>query len=183
MEKKKSAEALLQEAYLKLLTKKSYLDVSVTDLVKEAGVARVSYYRLFDSFDDLVDKILDNAFKILTDNVFPQIEKMSDETWQQTIERIFYKFKKNEYPFSLPKLLPQNLNYICSKAEEKITNANFNGGKKSRKYIFAVNASIVIALAKTWALNGFKESERDLSNLAVKLVKNNIDAVKEFSIG
>lgn len=182
MEKKKSAEKLLQEAYFKILTKKSYLDITVTDLVKEAGVARVSYYRLFTSFDELVERTLDDIFKALTDNVFPFFESMSEEEWRETIEKLFIKFKNNEYPFCLPKLLPQNLNYLCSKAEEKVMKNGIGQSKTMRKYIFGVNASVVIAIAKTWALEGFRSSEKDLANLAVELVKNNVKTLKEFSI-
>lgn len=181
MEKKKTAGELLQEAYFKLLTKKSYLDITVTDLVKEAGVARVSYYRLFTSFDELVEKTLDGIFKVLTDKVFPLFEKASLEEWRETIEKLLSKFKNNEYPFCLPKLLPQNMNYICSKAEEKFAKAKSGEEKPNRKFIFSVNASIVIAIAKTWALNGFKEKESDLADLTVELIKNNLDTVKKFS--
>ena len=43
-----SVKSEIEQALLRLMTQKSYLDITVTDIVQEAKVARVSFYRNFD---------------------------------------------------------------------------------------------------------------------------------------
>ena len=42
-----SAKSEIEQALLRLMTQKSYMDITVTDIVQEAKVARVSFYRNF----------------------------------------------------------------------------------------------------------------------------------------
>ena len=41
------------------MTQKSYMDITVTDIVQEANVARVSFYRNFASISEVLDSIAD----------------------------------------------------------------------------------------------------------------------------
>lgn len=38
-----SAKSEIEQAFLRLMTQKSYMDITVTDIVQEANVARVSF--------------------------------------------------------------------------------------------------------------------------------------------
>ena len=52
-----SAKSEIEQALLRLMTQKSYLDITVTDIVQEAKVARVSFYRNFTSISEVLDSI------------------------------------------------------------------------------------------------------------------------------
>ena len=54
-----SAKSEIEQALLRLMTQKSYLDITVTDIVQEAKVARVSFYRNFASISEVLDSIAD----------------------------------------------------------------------------------------------------------------------------
>ena len=49
--KTNSVKRKMMNAIVSLLGKKQYLQITVTDLIKEAGIARVSFYRTYNSVD------------------------------------------------------------------------------------------------------------------------------------
>lgn len=49
-------DAYITEALLCLLKKKEYKDISITEICKKAGVTRMSFYRNFESKDDILLK-------------------------------------------------------------------------------------------------------------------------------
>ena len=48
-----SVKHLIRQAFVQLMSKKPYLDITVTDIVKEAGVARASFYRNYHSISEI----------------------------------------------------------------------------------------------------------------------------------
>lgn len=52
------------EAFLLLLQNQPYEKISISDIVKKAGVARVSYYRNFDSKESIITAYLNSIFKM-----------------------------------------------------------------------------------------------------------------------
>ncbi len=47
--KTESVDKLIKAAFIELMNRKYYMDITVTDLVKEAGIARASFYRNYGS--------------------------------------------------------------------------------------------------------------------------------------
>lgn len=47
------------DALLTLLKKKSFSEISVTDIINESGVARASYYRNFHSKEEIIENYMD----------------------------------------------------------------------------------------------------------------------------
>lgn len=60
-------DVYITEALLLLLKKKTYKDISITEICKKAGVTRMSFYRNFDSKEDIllkkVQTVTDNFLK------------------------------------------------------------------------------------------------------------------------
>lgn len=57
-------DVYITEALLLLLKKKEYKDISITEICKKAGVTRMSFYRNFESKDDILLK----KVRTVTDN-------------------------------------------------------------------------------------------------------------------
>lgn len=53
--------AYITEALLSLLEKKEYKDISITEICKKAGVTRMSFYRNFESKEDILFKKVRNV--------------------------------------------------------------------------------------------------------------------------
>ena len=58
-------------AFLELLTEKPFMDITVTDVVKRAGVARASFYRNYSSTSELLDSIMASFTNELKTHVLP----------------------------------------------------------------------------------------------------------------
>ena len=52
------ARAAIEDALLSLMQGSAFSSISVADIVREAGVARITYYRNFDSKEDVVRSLL-----------------------------------------------------------------------------------------------------------------------------
>lgn len=48
----------IEDAFFALLKEKNFSEITVTDLVKRSGVARTSYYRNFDSKEDIIKEYI-----------------------------------------------------------------------------------------------------------------------------
>ena len=54
-----------------VLREKLYMDITVTDIVTRAGVARASFYRNFNSINDVIDAISDEMSSEFIEDISP----------------------------------------------------------------------------------------------------------------
>ncbi len=84
----------ITNALLSLMNEQEYKDISITDIVKKAGLSRVTYYRHFNSKEDILIR-----FFTLTKNRFLEQTKLADPNSAQTNELVilglFLFFKAN----------------------------------------------------------------------------------------
>ncbi|HFI0633279.1 TPA: TetR/AcrR family transcriptional regulator [Streptococcus suis] len=62
-----TAQDYIQEALLQLIQQKEYEKITITDIAKRAGVTRISFYRNFESKDDILKQALERAFSVYQD--------------------------------------------------------------------------------------------------------------------
>ena len=62
-EKNEEVRQAIIDAFFGLMRKRENAEITVSDIVREAGVARVSYYRNFDSREDIVHSLIDDAIE------------------------------------------------------------------------------------------------------------------------
>jgi len=111
MKRKNEAHELvlqcLTEALLKLMEKKPFNEISVSELCEKAGVARASFYRNYDSMQE----ILTNYLSSVTDEWWEEFVKYpEDEFHEKFWKELLLQYKKNE---ELIKLIYQNdISYI-----------------------------------------------------------------------
>ena len=65
----------ITEGLFSLLRKKSFSEITVTDIVKEANVARASYYRNFQNKEEIIEAAMDS----LRDELMADIQYNDDE--------------------------------------------------------------------------------------------------------
>ncbi|MGN0518113.1 MAG: TetR/AcrR family transcriptional regulator [Acutalibacteraceae bacterium] len=171
-----SVKYKLGKAYISMLTKKYYLDITVSDLVREAGVGRASFYRLFSSVDDVMDGISDVFYEKVTHEIMPLFFRDREQSLKNFLLKVYSKLKIDG-DIGLP-ILPDNRNYVMSrltkKFEKELTEIEISGTIKD-KYILPVNVSITMTIAKHWMSMGFRESAEEVADLAYKLIKSNLD--------
>ena len=57
-----SVKREIKDSVMQLMAEKLYMDITVTDIVTRAGVARASFYRNFNSINDVIDAISDEMY-------------------------------------------------------------------------------------------------------------------------
>ena len=68
-----SVKKEIASAFTDLMTEKPYMDITVTDIVTRAGVARVSFYRHFNSTSDVIDYIVEMLSEEFMEDILPTL--------------------------------------------------------------------------------------------------------------
>ena len=165
------------ECLADLLAKKDYSDISISDLCHKCGIARTTFYRLFDTIDDILIYQFDSLFE----DSLSEYSSISQSKSSQSYARIILNIALSN------KALIQAL--ICSgrtdlfdfstrEKEPMITqNMNLTITKKERMYCTPMLNAMILAVIKTWVMNGCKESTDEL----YQIIKKNIKLIDEYS--
>ena len=86
-----SVKSEIEQALLRLMTQKSYLDITVTDIVQEAKVARVSFYRNFASISEVLDSIADATAEKLNIEFLPLLDTTDERKLREYLFNYFYQ--------------------------------------------------------------------------------------------
>ena len=77
MDKRKEANLRVKRnivrALIELMQKKNYSDISVSEITALAGVSRISYYRNYDSKEDILTESLESLMTHFSEEINPQI--------------------------------------------------------------------------------------------------------------
>ena len=89
--RQKDIENAITNALLELMKTEDYDKISITDIVNKAGLSRVTYYRHFNSKEDILIRFFDNA-----KSKFLEMNKVSGpDTNELVILNLFIYFKSN----------------------------------------------------------------------------------------
>lgn len=123
MNKKQETNEFVKEcittALLQMLKKQSFESISITELTKKAGVGRVSFYRNFESKEDIIRKHLGILIKEWG-NKFKK--NGSPETLVESLFSHYYKHKELFillYRRGLAHISLQNVLDVCGPTEEQ----------------------------------------------------------------
>ena len=95
----KKNDDIIKESFALLLNEKYDLNsITVTDLIKKAGISRSSFYTHYDSINDLVSSLQNETLDVLSSDItnFNDINDIYNY-----IDKIFEILKNNEYFYKL----------------------------------------------------------------------------------
>ena len=117
MDKRKEAnirvKSSITKALFELMHNKSFSDISISELIRSAGVARVSFYRNYDSKEDVLMTLIDDVLEQFRGTI--DSDEVNYYTYQN-IRRSFEYFKKygnfvlDLYQFGYGSILLEKLN-------------------------------------------------------------------------
>lgn len=152
------------EAIFKLLKKKSISEISITQITELANVGRATFYRNYDTKEDLIMDYISTLFYKwdLENNQILSSENSPDFLKKTTLFLEFVESVKE----LISLLVKQNLFYIVIEiflqifdiTHEEITALKY-------KNIFTSFGIAGIAIA--WVMSGMKESSEELANILV----------------
>ncbi|HFI0795369.1 TPA: TetR/AcrR family transcriptional regulator [Streptococcus suis] len=100
-----TAQDYIQEALLQLIQQKEYEKITITDIAKRAGVTRISFYRNFESKDDILKQALERAFSVYQDTYGTELTFPSIFTFFQQNKSLIDCLYKSEKEIFIAQLL------------------------------------------------------------------------------
>ncbi|HAX03585.1 MAG: hypothetical protein A2Y45_09340 [Tenericutes bacterium GWC2_34_14] len=162
----------IYNALMFLLKKNAFRKISIDDITKEAGVARPTFYRNFDSKEDI---LLDQGRKIYE-------RLMLDlETDMNNDNPIFHSIKKmvivfNEYSDLIEVLITNSLEYLIFQSFEaeisKLLKKVFDIEKED-KYKARFFEGALFSVVVEWIKNSKSESVDEMTEIIYNLVTFN----------
>lgn len=167
---KHTVKSQILRATAKLLNEKNYLDITVTDIVKEAQIARVSFYRNYSSISDVFDAIADEAFSEFSSEILPVLESNDERKWRELLYSMFYRFPRH-HSF-LPDRRQENSNELFSRMKQKVqrTEAQKQPQNLDDKYLGCGKMGLVIHIIEKWMTDGQTESPEEMVNYIMTFI-------------
>ena len=113
-----STRECIESALIKLMEKKDFAHISITEIITKAGVSRVSYYRNYSSKEDILSKYMQSIVKCLSDCMLKyDAVTQTKETWLALLDGV--KPYANQYKLLLKadcagKMLDESLMIIVT---------------------------------------------------------------------
>lgn len=94
---KQDAKKKIITAFFALLEKKHFSEITVTDIVRKAGVARATYYRNFDIKEDIINTYLEKLRQEMS--IFPITKELSfhNFSYENLVKRLEYIASQKQY--------------------------------------------------------------------------------------
>lgn len=168
--KKSSVKKRMADAFVDMLSQKSYADITVTDIVNTAQVARVSFYRNFNSISDVVDYITDELANEFIDKILPVLISNDENKWREFLFDFINNALNNRGKIEAINL--QNTTVLFSHLNTKMQMyVNVNSNKTiSDKYTSYVKACLINNVVKKWIDDGMVETPEEIINYLMSFI-------------
>lgn len=171
-----SATAFCESLAL-LLDRKPYDEISISDICQKCGIARTTFYRLFDTIDD----ILIYQFDVLFEKSLESYASQPQSEKKISYAEIILKIALSNKPL-IQAIVSSGRNdlfdFATREKENAITqNMNLNINEKERMYCTPMLNAMIFVVIKTWIANGCKETTNELYHL----IKKNLKLIDEYS--
>ena len=167
---KSSVKKRMADAFVDMLSQKSYADITVTDIVNTAQVARVSFYRNFNSISDVVDYITDELANEFIDKILPVLNCNDENKWREFLFDFINNALNNRGKIEAINL--QNTAVLFSHLNTKMQMyVNVNSNKTiSDKYTSYVKACLINNVVKKWIDDGMVETPEEIINYLMSFI-------------
>lgn len=164
MDKRKEANLRVKnnitKALLKLMHEKSFSDISISELIQTAGVARVSFYRNYDSKEDVLHTLVDDVLE----NFLHTIDSRGRDYYTyQNVRRSFAYFKEygdfalDLYQFGYGSVILEKLNRFHEQVAGPMP------GTSTDRYSLYMYIGALFNTAIAWLQNGAREEIGDMA--------------------
>lgn len=155
------------KSFKSLLEKKKYNEISVCDICEKAGVSRMTFYRSFNSKDDLTLKSIDR----LVSNMRQRILSSNQVNHYTILKEVFDTFKPLSDvigAFEDSQIVKEVLQTITEKLKDNIQASDYIN--KTSKYIPTFFFSGITSTLFEWIKGGTEESSEDMARLLTSLI-------------
>ncbi len=170
---KHTVKEAIVDAFIELLSQKEYLDITVTDIVKKAEVARASFYRNFDSITDVVDHTINELSEKFIDEILPVLASNDERKLRSLLFEHFYCFTRNQNQLTLVRF--QNAIVLFSRMNEKMQErerelCELCGDTIRGRYLPCARLGVICSIAARWVDGGMKETPEEIIDFMMSLL-------------
>lgn len=145
----------MTQALFKLMKTKDFHDITVSALVKTAGVSRNSFYRNYSSMEDILRQYLAEQTKLWWDSYLSHLHP-------NIIEEIFLHLLDMQEVITL--LYESGMSYLLMEHIVRCGRESLTG-ELSNAYQTAYMSGGLCGLVNEWILRGMKETPREMQEL------------------
>ena len=161
VESNRITKECLQIALMKLMAKKDFDKISITEITTLAGVSRTAFYRNYESKEAIIEDACQSTFKKLTES----LEKYRDDRKSWYI--VFFKtIKENKESVKIA------LDAHVFLGQKGILNTAFPPGSAEEHYINSAKEAVFTRLITDWFEDGMKESPEKMGEICDRLIKS-----------
>lgn len=146
------------DALLKLLKDKPIGDISISELCELAGTGRASFYRNFESKEDILRRYIHKIFKEWTD----EADKKENRPLNESLGLLFAHFEKHKDFYSV--LNKRNLIYLLKDVVIGLCGPNSEHCKEEA-YARAYVAYTLYGWIEVWFQRGMQESADEIARM------------------
>lgn len=160
LQAEKYVDEYITNALFDLMKKKKYEDISITEITNKAGVGRVSFYRNFNSKEEIIKNwIEDTTYHFLKES---NINYKKDST-KDFFTKLFTHLEK--YKENAMLIYKANLTHLLkNEFESRILKIYENEYGSYKSYFLAGG---IFNVYYFWLINGCKESPEEIANKLV----------------
>lgn len=170
----KESSTWIYEALERLMQKTEYKNIKITDLCNEAKIGRVTFYRHYDTIDDVLRKKCDEKCDGLINYIVKSI-KSNDEriSFLQYFLRYWYDHSNILaliYKADRASIISESLEKIMYKMKPMISLPHPQ--PKYMNYFFAIRSAIPLAILAEWVKNDLNITPDELSEILSKMLND-----------
>lgn len=170
---KKSAE-LLCHGLATVLHRKAYDEITISDACSACGIARTTFYRLFDTLDD----VLLYQFDLLFEESIREYQQSKKQ--DKSYARFILQAAMDNQALTVILVNSGRLDLFdfSTRANEAalLQKLHLDLDDQRRRYCTPMLNAMVFALIRTWAANGCKETTEEL----YALLKTNLELIEKY---
>lgn len=165
-----SAAELIASAFMELMLEKPYPEITVTDIITRAGVARASFYRNYASTSDILDSIIDKAVADFGQTALPVLSTNDERAWRDLLFRYIYQFCEQHCRLatSRPDNIPILFTLMNSRIQELESQRSTAGIED--KYRITARAGAISNVIRVWMDGGMQETSEEIVNYIMSFV-------------
>ena len=172
MDKKESysVKREIMNAVMQLMNKKNYMDITVTEIIGRAGVARASFYRNFNSISDVIDEIVKDVTDEIIEDVFPVLSGTDERVWREFLFHHFYHFSKMKN--GMQKIEPENMSIIFTRMTDQIRKRELDlpQGTIPEKYQATAKWGLINNILQKWIDTGAEETPEEVIDYIMSFI-------------
>lgn len=160
----------IKNAVLQLMTEKTYMDITVTDITATAQVARASFYRNFNSISDVIDAIVDDLSEEFLEDIYPALTGSDERVWREFLFNHFYRFKRQKR--KMEDFHPQNISVLFARLDSRMRQreATLPSETMRDRYAAIGKIGLINNITRKWMSNGMKETPEEMINYLMSFI-------------